>query len=104
MATDDPRAATVIDPDGNAVVLLARIWEDKIARDHPELADQLDAVMQTVAKPDHVEPDALPARTRFYRRNVGPSRSLMAVVGYEQRPARIITALANRKDPKRWKP
>jgi hypothetical protein len=26
------------------------------------------------------------------------------VVSYEQEPARIITALANRKDPKTWKP
>lgn len=54
-----------------------------------------------------VEPrfeDALPDRPRFYRRGVGPSRQLMAVVSYEQQPARIITALANRKDPKRWKP
>ena len=34
----------------------------------------------------------------------GPSRWLMAVVSYEQEPARIITALANRKDPKTWKP
>src|SRR5205085_8036821 len=104
MAADDPRAATVTDPDRREVVPLARIWEDKIARDHPELVDQLDAVMQTVARPDHVEPDALPARPRVYRRNVGPSRWLMAFVSYEQQPARIITALANRKDPKRWKP
>ncbi|MBV9423579.1 MAG: hypothetical protein JOZ98_11755 [Solirubrobacterales bacterium] len=103
MATDDP-AAIVSDPDGREVVLLARIWEDKIACDDPELVDQLDAVMQTVAKPDHVEPDALPAPARFYRRNVGPSRWLMAIVSYEQQPARIIAALANRKDPKRWKP
>lgn len=104
MASDDPLAATVVDPDGREVVLLARIWEDKITRDHPELVDQLQAVMEIVAKPDHVEPDALPDRTRFYRRDVGPSRWLMAVVSYEQQPARIITALANRKDPKRWKP
>jgi hypothetical protein len=50
------------------------------------------------------ELDALPAPVRFYRRGVGPSRWLVAVVSYEQQPARIITALANRKDPKRWKP
>jgi hypothetical protein len=104
MASDESRAATATDPDGNEVVLLARIWENKIARDHPELSDHLDALMETVAKPDHVEPDVLPGRTRFYRRGVGPSRWLMAVVSYEQQPARIITALANRKDPKRWKP
>ncbi len=77
MATDDSRTATVTDPDGNEVVLLARIWEDKVARDHPELADHVDAAIETVAKPDHVEPDALPDRTRFYRRGVGPSRWLM---------------------------
>ena len=53
--------------------------------------------METVAKPDHVELDALPARSRFYRRGVGPSRWLMAVVSYEQEPARIITALATGK-------
>jgi hypothetical protein len=104
MSTDDPAAGTVIDPDGHEVVLLPRIWENKIARDHPELLDHLDAVMDTVAKPDHVEPDTLPDRTRFYRRDVGPSRWLMVVVSYAQQPARIITALANRKDPKRWKP
>jgi hypothetical protein len=28
----------------------------------------------------------------------------MVVVSYEQQSARIISALANRKDPKRWKP
>ena len=104
MSTDEPRAASVTDPDGHEIVLLVRIWEEKIARDHPELVDHLDAVMETVSKPDHVEPDALPARSRFYRRSAGPSRWLMAVVSYEQEPARIITALANRKDPKRWKP
>ena len=68
MTSDEPPAATVIDPDGREVVLLARIWQDKIARDHPELVDHLEAVMETVAEPDHVEPDALPDRTRFYRR------------------------------------
>ncbi|HTX32322.1 MAG TPA: hypothetical protein VMD09_13150 [Solirubrobacteraceae bacterium] len=61
MATNEPRPATVSDPDGREVVLLVRIWEEKIARDHPELVDQLGAVMQTVAKPDHVEPDAVQA-------------------------------------------
>jgi hypothetical protein len=72
MSPGDAAAATGVDPDGHEVVLLARIWENKIARDHPELLGQLDAVMNTVAKPDHVEPDTLPARKRFYRRDVGP--------------------------------
>jgi hypothetical protein len=104
MPADDPRAATATDPDGREVVLLVRIWEEKITRDHPELVGHLDGVIETVAQPDHVRADPAPHRTRFYRRNVGPSRWLMAVVSYEQEPARIITALANRKDPKQWKP
>jgi hypothetical protein len=75
-----------------------------LTRDHPELVGHLDAVIGTVAQPDHVEPDLLPGRARFYRRDVGPSRWLLAVVSFEQEPGRIITALANRKDPKQWKP
>jgi hypothetical protein len=54
--------------------LLARIWEGKIVRDHPELAGYLDAVMATIAYPDHAEPDALPLRESLYRRDLGPSR------------------------------
>ena len=60
MTSEKPAVATVTDPDGREVVLLTRIWEDKISRDHPELVDHLEAVMWTVAEPDHVEPDALP--------------------------------------------
>lgn len=75
--TDEPRAGTVTDPAGLQVVLLARIWEGKITRDHPHLVGHLEAVMETVARPDHVEPDARPARTRFYRRDAGPSRWAM---------------------------
>jgi hypothetical protein len=101
---EDPTEGSVLDPDGREVVLLVRIWDEKITRDHPELAGHLDAVLAAVQRPDHVGPDSLPDRKRFYRRDVVPSRWLLAVVGYEQEPARIITALANRKDPKQWKP
>lgn len=104
MGDDDAILAAMTDRDGRAVVLLTRIWEKKITRDHPELAGQVKAVVETVAHPDHVEPDAITARTRFYRRDAGPSRWLLAVVSYEQQPGRIITALANRKDPKQWTP
>lgn len=104
MTADEAILATVADPDGLRVVLLDRVWEQKITRDHPELAGHLEAVLEAVAHPDHIEADALPARRRFYRREVGPSRWLLVVVSYEQQPARIITALANRKDPKQWTP
>ncbi len=60
---EEPSVASTIYPDGREVVLLARIWEEKITRDHPELASHLDAVIGAVAQPDHVEPDVLPSRT-----------------------------------------
>jgi hypothetical protein len=93
----------VSDPDGVFVVLPARIWEAKIVVDHPELRGLLEQVLEVVVRPDHVEPDPQADRRRYYRRSVGPSAWLMVVVTYEQEPARIITALALRKDPKRWK-
>jgi len=98
------RPASSVDPDGREVVLLARIWHGKITVSHPDVADHLDAIIETVATPDHVEPDLRPNRTRFYKRDIGPSRWLLVVVSFEQQPARIITAVANRKDPKQWKP
>lgn len=72
MSAEDAHAATVTDPHGREVVLLVRIWEDKVSRDHPELVGRLDAVIETVAKPDHMEPDPLQGRTRFYRRESAP--------------------------------
>lgn len=85
-------------------MLLARIWEGKIVRDHPEVRAYRNEVLETVANPDHVEPDPLEERRRYYRRCVGPSGWLLVVVSFEQQPGRIVTALATRKDPKRWKP
>jgi hypothetical protein len=35
-------------------------------------------------------------RTRYYARSIGPSRWLLVVVSYEQTPARIVSAFANR--------
>jgi len=96
--------AEITEPDGRAVALLARIWEQKITHDHPELRDHLEQVLEMVAEPDHAEPDPREGRRRYYRRNVGPSRWLLVVVSFEQDPGRIVTALAIRKDPKRWKP
>ena len=102
-APDSVRAQT-IDPDGRVVVVLARIWEDKILRDHPELEGALELVSGTIETPDHTEPDPRVGRHRYYRRQVGPSRWLLVVVSYEQEPGRVITALATRKDPRQWKP
>ncbi len=99
----DPHLAEIRDSEGRHVVLLTRIWAEKITVDHPELRDHLDDVVNTVAAPDHAEADPRVGRARYYRRGVGPSRWLLVVVSFEQEPGRVITALATRKDPKRWK-
>ncbi len=72
-------------------------------RDHPELAEHRTDVPRAVSAPDHVATDLIfERRTRYYVRGVGPSRWLLVVVSYEQTPARIVSAFANRKDPKSW--
>ncbi|MHB8243086.1 MAG: hypothetical protein ACYDHN_13980 [Solirubrobacteraceae bacterium] len=100
---DRPRAAETTDPAGARVVLDGRLWEEKIARDHPEIASNKDDASRAVSAPDHVAPDPASAnRKRFCLRDAGPSRWLLVVVSYEQKPARIISVFANRKDPKTW--
>lgn len=92
-----------IDPDGARVVLLARVWDDKVLRDHAELDGHVAEILRAVREPHHVEPDPIyEQRRRFHLRGVGPSRWLLVVVSYEQEPARIISAFGNRKDPRSW--
>jgi hypothetical protein len=100
---DDDVIREVVDPSGSRVVLLGRLWREKVLRSHPELARHLDAVVDTVLSPDHVDADPVfEQRRRYYRRNAGPSRWLLVVVSYEQEPARIISAFGLRKDPRSW--
>jgi hypothetical protein len=100
---DEPSTNETIDPSGARVVLKDEVWREKIVRDHPEMAGHKSNVVQTVAQPDHVASDpSFATRMRYYRRGIGPSRWLLVVVSYEQTPARIVSAFANRKDPKSW--
>jgi len=92
------------DPQGRAVVLPHGTWYGKIALHHPEVTLYLEAILRTVNSPDHAVRDQRHAtRIRYYARGVGPSRWLMVVVSYEQRPARIVSAFATRKDPRSWR-
>lgn len=98
-----PGALETADPVGTRVVLNDEVWREKIVRDHPEIAEHRAEVLRAVSAPDHVAPDPIfGQRTRYYVRGVGPSRWLLVVVSYEQTPARIVSAFANRKDPKSW--
>jgi hypothetical protein len=100
---DEPPVHETADPSGAQVVLKDEVWREKIVRDHPEIAEHMPDILRVVTYPDHVVPDpSFEARTRYYARGVGPSRWLLVVVSYEQTPARIVSAFANRKDPKSW--
>jgi hypothetical protein len=100
---DPSPVAETVDPADARVVLDERVWSEKIIRDHPEIASHRDDALRAVSAPDHVAADPGSAsRKRFYLRGVGPSRWLLVVVSYEQKPARIISVFANRKDPKTW--
>jgi hypothetical protein len=100
---DEPSMSEGVDPDGVRVVLKDVIWLEKIVRDHQEIEAYRAEVLQTVSAPDHVAADPdYEERKRYYARGVGPSRWLLVVVSYEQTPARIVSAFANRKDPKSW--
>jgi hypothetical protein len=100
---DEPSLTETIDPSGVRVVLTDIVWSGKIARDHREIVAYRAEVLRTVSAPDHVAPDPdFRERKRYYARDVGPSRWLLVVVSYEQTPARIVSAFANRKDPKSW--
>jgi hypothetical protein len=91
------------DPEGARVVTPARLWHDKVLRDHPELEPHLADVLRAVAEPDHIAVDPVyEQRRRHYLRGAGPSRWLAVVVSYEQEPARVISAFGNRKDPPSW--
>ena len=102
-STEDNLVGETTDPQGNQVVLLDRIWHGKVVRNHPEMTLLERNVLDAVAAPDHIEDDPVRhGRVRYFARDVGPSQWLLAVVSYEQVPARIVSAFAHRKDPRTW--
>ena len=96
-------SSEAVDPDGRRVVLDAAGWRH-IVEEHGEIAPHRDAVMGTIAAPDHRTADARAGRERYWRRGLGPSRWLLVVVDFSSVPARVVTAFGNRKDPPGWTP
>jgi hypothetical protein len=94
-----PRRIT--DPDGRTVEFTERSWRH-IESVRPELLDDLDALIQAIAKPEHREPDPRPGRERFYRRRVTDRiRWVRVVVDFNREPAVVVTAFIQRKNPTR---
>ncbi len=95
--------AEALDPDKRRVVLDESGWAH-VLDEHGEMEAHRDAVIATVSAPQHRRPDPRPARERYWRRGLGPSRWLLVVIDFSDDPARVVTAYANRKDPPGWTP
>jgi hypothetical protein len=98
--SDDP---AIRDPDGRLVVFDAgsRLH---LALGRPELLDHVDAILATIANPDHRAPDPRPGREQFYRRDLDPRRWLRVVVDFNDTPAWVVTALVQENPPRSLKP
>lgn len=92
-STRDPEARLVVFDAGTRLHLLLG---------RPELADEIDLILGTVAHPDHRAPDDIPGREHFYRRDLDPNRWLRVVVDFNEEPAWIVTALVQSNPPRGW--
>lgn len=89
------------DPDGRVVVFDAGSHLH-LARRRPWLLDHVDAILETVASPDHREEDPHhPGRERFYRQHIDLQRWLRVVVDFDETPAWVVTAAVQDNDPRR---
>ncbi|MBI2167889.1 MAG: hypothetical protein HYU28_00075 [Actinobacteria bacterium] len=89
----------VTSSDGVEIGLSEERWMHILAG-HPELANFLDAVLETVRAPALRVPGRNEGEEWFYLDGVGPSRWLKVVVRYEAgRGGWIVTAFARRSMP-----
>jgi hypothetical protein len=82
VVSDDPRTT---DPEGRVVVFDAGT-RLHLALGRPDLADEVDLILGTVAHPDHRMPNGRPGREHFYRRHLDARRWLRVVVGMKVKP------------------
>jgi hypothetical protein len=91
----DPRETT--DPDGRLVRFDLRT-EQHLARRRPQMLDHVQAILDTVARPDIRERDLAPGRERFFRRDLDPTRYLRVVVDFNESPAFVVTAFVEHRE------
>jgi hypothetical protein len=89
------------DPDGRSVVFDFGTTLH-LALGRPELAEEVELILGTVARPDHRAPNALPEREHFYRRDLDPSRWLCVVVDFSEELAWVVTAFVQNNPPRGW--
>ncbi len=97
--TDQPVARTT-DPDGREVVFDERAHGHLVERRRRHLLDQIAVIVEAVSRPDHHEEDPIAGRERFYRYNPVTGRWLRVVVSFSEEPGFVVTAFAQRTDPR----
>ncbi len=100
MAQEHP---STTDPDGRLVIFDAGT-RLHLALGRPDLMDEVELILGTVAHPDHRAPNAIPGREHFYRRHLDPRRWLRVVVDFNDEPAWVVTALVQNNPPRGWQP
>ena len=93
-----------LDRVGRTIILLGRVWEEKILLDHAEMHGSVDSVVNTIESPDIYARDRVHSdREVFYRWAVLPppddDRYLKVVVAYHEDDTglvigRVVTAFA----------
>ena len=91
----------VRDPGGRLVVFDSGA-ELHLAIARPAMLVHVEAILATVARPDHRADDPRAGRERFYRRDLDPQRWLRVVVDFNETPARIVTAFVQDRPPRGW--
>ncbi|MGH2986217.1 MAG: hypothetical protein ACRDLO_05980 [Solirubrobacterales bacterium] len=92
-----------IDPDGRVVVFDSGSHLH-LALGRPWMLDHVEAILDTVARPDFRADDRIAGRERFYRQDIDLRRWLRVVVDFNQAPAWVVTALVQDNPPRGWKP
>jgi hypothetical protein len=98
MAQEHP---STTDPDGRCVVFDAGT-RLHLALARPELVDEAELILATVARPDHRRADPIPGREHFYRQHLDSRRWLRVVVDFNDEPAWVVTALVQENPPRGW--
>lgn len=76
---------------------------DHVLAGHPEMADHLSDVIETIENPELREDDPRPGRMRCFRRS-GPERWLRVVIEFGADTDTVVTAFPQANDPAGWRP
>jgi hypothetical protein len=99
----DLKRHSVLDPDGREVVFDGGSHLHLALGTRASLLEHTEAILATVARPDHRRHDPRPGRERFYRQNpLTPNRWMRVVVDFNDVPAWVVTVVIEHGDP-RWR-